>query len=166
MFPTHTEIGWTLIVAAVLTSLLAEMNHRWPGPLEAIAGRFRPQRHAGEADFLSLHDAALEFYEANLNTKLGIDARGYTKGQDALLEWLCYWMMDRGLVIYGHRPPSRMVEQVPLERLRGYGLVEGGRRLDRDGFETYEDLVVKRHEFRAMIPMFSDTDRRGGILDH
>lgn len=158
VFPTHPEIGWVLIVGAALTSVLAEINQRWPGPLEAMVGRLRGTTSSEHDPFISLPDAARELYEANLDRSLGQWARRHSDGSEqGIFTWLAYWMMARSIVVYGRRTASTVLEPLRPELVHVGGIEAGASRFERDGFETYRDLSVKRDAFRAMIPALSET---------
>ena len=158
VFPTHLEIGWTLIVGGLLTSALVELNQRWPQPLGAMAGRVRHRLPFRREDpLIPLAQAVRELYEANRDQSLGRLVRGSTDGTEAgILDWLGYWVTARTVIVYGRRTASTVLEPMPSELHTVGGLAGGAARFERVGFETWTDLSVRRNAFRAMIPALSD----------
>ena len=155
VFPTHTEIGWALILAAALISFIVELVHRRPRVFEAVS-RTAPGLRlpwTKPDPFMSLRDAARELYGANTNEMLGKWVRGQTDGsEDEILNWLTYWIAARFVTVYGKRPASTVLEEIPPVRFTLGGVNGGASRIERDGQDTFVDLAVRRDAFRGMIP--------------
>lgn len=164
VFPTHTEIGWALILAAALISFIVELVHRRPRVFEAVS-RTAPGLRlpwTKPDPFMSLRDAARELYGANTNEMLGKWVRGQTDGsEDEILNWLTYWIAARFVTVYGKRPASTVLEEIPPVRFTLGGVNGGASRIERDGQDTFVDLAVRRDAFRGMIPALSNTECRG-----
>ena len=153
VFPTHLEIGWTLIVGGVLTGILAEANQRWPQPLESLVGQFRCAGIARRDDpFIPFSQAARELYEAHINDLLGAAARQDAGGGVDPLLWCAYWIAPRFQEIYGRRPPSTKLERIPTYLFTYAHFEDHGDRLTGGDIGDYVDLCVKRGAFQAVLP--------------
>lgn len=147
------SLGLALIVAALGGVALIEIN-REPAQQPSTP----PSAPASEPDpFIPLPEAMSRLCTAVPPDQIDKWVRCMTDGTpEATLRWLADWSKDKGLSIYGKRPPSSAFEMISKERLKAAGYVGGAEALVRDGQKTYADLAVRRDEFEAMFERLKD----------
>jgi hypothetical protein len=109
-----------------------------------------------------LPSVARRLYEATLGTAIAEFAKNSSDTPDEILGWYAFWAVQKGLPIYGKRPPSSVMELIPQLTLGGsvlFSFKAGAAELLQDfGSPLYVDLAVKRADLRrAWTQLTTDT---------
>jgi len=100
--------------------------------------------------FVPLPEAARRVYEKTIDTLIGEMAANGNSPQE-ILNWYGVWIGEmRGVPIYGKRPPSQLLQEIPFSEIKRLQFKNGASEL----WETYSsgakytDLSLKRRDFR------------------
>ncbi len=153
VFSNHQAVNETVVVLSSAALALLVLNQIWPQPLTAVAGRFRRAPENESEPFIALAEAARLAYEVLRNDMIG---RLAARSPDGPLSYMAQWIADKGVPIYGERHPSTVREKLPSELLRAAGITYGADRFEREGWDTYVALVVRRSEIGALLEPIRD----------
>lgn len=146
----HQLINQVVVVLSSTALIGLVANQVWPQPLEAIVGRFRAgPTAAAPTEFMPLAEACGRLFNESFSLREQALSRGKT--QLSAYDWLAFWIMRKGLTIYGIRPSFDRPTPIPLDHFDVAGVRGGAAEMARDGFTTYTNLAVRRAEFEASL---------------
>lgn len=96
--------------------------------------------------YLSLRGVAANYYGKTRNTTMAEFAERSSNSPDEILNWYGYWMAIHGVRIFGKRPPSPNIDQVPQDDIgRSLHFKNGASELweHYKTHPTFSDLSVK-----------------------
>jgi hypothetical protein len=134
--------GGLVLIAAMLLILL---GHWLPGIMRTLFA----------TGCVPLPDAAAALYAASLGqpiAHLAERSHGDTTTPDDISTWYAYWITERGVTIYGRRPPSTIAQPISAEDLDALIFGDGASMLWRSGAPqpVYTDLEIRRTDLRAL----------------
>jgi hypothetical protein len=171
----QTRIGVGATAAFTIVGILAPMITWWvAGPLMGICGAivlwgFWPAVRLIPSvgiplGYVPLPKAAARLYGSMRGTEAAEFAERSGKSPDEVLDWYAYWMMLHGIRMFGKKPPSPVLEEIPnIEIASGHlHFADGATRLIElyDSRTQFTDLKVSRAD------IFARRKELGNRLNH